>query len=235
MAKKTSLSPVGSVCKVDSLELFFIVTACFFKKVICNQLRLGYAVFFRREIILMSTNPAVLNTQRWVHEFIIGHNICPFAKKEVEKGSIHYEVYDGRQMEDALCCLMDLCRKLDEDDEIEAAMFIAPNGFSEFEEYLDLLDVANGLLVQQDYEGIYQLASFHPDYCFEGVDKADASHYTNRSPYPMLHIIREEGLEKVLERYPNPEAIPERNITYCQELGVDTLKEILKNCRKPGD
>ena len=198
----------------------------------CNHLRLGYAAFFLSEITLMSTNSVVLNTQRWVHEFIIAHNICPFAKKEVDKGSIHYEVYDGRQMEDALCYLMDLCRKLDEDNEIEAAMFIMPNGFAAFDEYLDLLDVANELLAEQEYEGVYQLASFHPDYCFEGVDEADASHYTNRSPYPMLHIIREEGLEKVLERYPNPEAIPERNITYCQELGVDTLKGILKDCRE---
>jgi len=180
----------------------------------------------------MSTNTVIMNTQGWVQHFIVAHNICPFAKKEVEKGSIHYEVYDGREMEDALCCLMELCRKLDENNEIEAAMFIMPNGFSDFDEYLDLLDVANGLLAQQEYEGIYQLASFHPEYCFEGVDKTDASHYTNRSPYPMLHIIREESLEKALERYPNPEAIPERNITYCQELGVDTLEGILKDCQK---
>ena len=125
---------------------------------------------------------------------------------------------------------MDLCRKLDEDEEIEAAMFIMPNGFSGFEEYLDLLDVANGLLVQQDYEGIYQLASFHPDYCFEGVDKADASHYTNRSPYPMLHLLRESRVETALAGHPNPETIPEDNIRRAEALGVEAMAATLREC-----
>ena len=157
----------------------------------------------------MSNETIVLQTKAWVKEFIVAHNICPFARKEFEAESILYDVYGGSDLEGALVCLIELCRKMDGDDNIEATLFILPSGFSDFDQYLDLLDVANHLLVQQEYEGIYQLASFHPNYCFEGVDAGDASHYTNRSPYPMLHIIREEQLEKVLERYPNPEEIPD--------------------------
>ncbi len=90
--------------------------------------------------------------------------------------------------------------------------------------------IANALIEKQGYEGIYQLASFHPDYCFEGVEQDDASNYTNRSPYPMLHLIREASLEKVLAHYPDPEKIPVRNIAYTQEMGQASLQHLLDSC-----
>jgi hypothetical protein len=121
---------------------------------------------------------------------------------------------------------------LDKDTDTETVLFIFAEAFRDFNDYLDLLDLANSLLQKQGYESVYQLASFHPYYCFQGVDIDDASHYTNRSPYPMLHIIGEAQLEKVLENYPNPETIPERNITYCQKLGVEALDSILRGCTK---
>lgn len=179
----------------------------------------------------MSDDAVVLQTRAWVKNFIVAHNICPFARKEFEADKIGYERYDETDLEGALIYLIELFQKMDDDEGIETTLLILPNGFSDFELYLELLDFANRLLVQQRYEGVYQLASFHPNYCFEGVDAADASHYTNRSPYPMLHVIREEPLERALERYPNPEEIPERNVEYCQELGAEKLEEILQGCR----
>jgi hypothetical protein len=83
---------------------------------------------------------------------------------------------------------------------------------------------------KQGYEGIYQLASFHPQYLFADSDENDPSNYTNRSPYPMLHILREASLEKVLESYPNPENIPERNIELTRSLGLETMQKLLAEC-----
>jgi hypothetical protein len=172
----------------------------------------------------------IQQTRAWVSDFIIAHNICPFARKELERGGIHYEVFQEHRVEETLTGFIELCQLLDKNGDIGTALFILPSSFIGFNDYLDLLDMANALLIKQGYEDVYQLASFHPDYCFEGADCDDASNYTNRSPYPMLHIIREDALEKALEKYPNPESIPERNIAYCRKLGKTALANILQDC-----
>jgi len=178
----------------------------------------------------ISSELVIQQTRAWVRDFIVAHNICPFARKELERGGIHYEACQEKKVEAALSGLIEMCQRLDVDGDTGTVLFILPASFIDFNDYLDLLDMANDLLLKQGYEGIYQLASFHPDYCFEGMDSDDASNYTNRSPYPMLHIIREAELEKILEKYPNPEAIPERNIDYCQKLGNAALARILQGC-----
>ncbi len=173
----------------------------------------------------------IAHTQNWISTFIINHAICPFAKREFDKGSIHYEVVAEDKTEEQLQALIQGCVELDTDINIETSLLIYPKGLSDFDDYLDFLAVATALLQKQHYEGVYQLASFHPDYCFEGVDRDDASNYTNRSPYPTLHLIREESLEKVLESYPNPEDIPERNIKYTRKLGTKMLADLLTNTK----
>ena len=90
-----------------------------------------------------------------------------------------------------------------------------------------LIATAAKLFVDQGYEGVYQLASFHPDYCFAGEDENDPANYTNRSPYPMLHIIREASIEQALKSYPNPELIPERNIELTRKLGLEKIRTLL--------
>ncbi|HIO97354.1 MAG TPA: DUF1415 domain-containing protein [Leucothrix sp.] len=169
----------------------------------------------------------ITHTQNWISTFIIGHNICPFAKREFDKGSIHYEVVVEKNIENQLQALIQICIQLDTSNAIETSLLIYPQGLSDFDNYLDFLAVANALLEKQNYEGVYQLASFHPDYCFDGENNEDASNYTNRSPYPMLHLIREESLEKALLSYPNPEEIPHRNIQYTRDLGVKILADLL--------
>jgi hypothetical protein len=178
----------------------------------------------------LSSELVIQQARAWVSDFIVAHNICPFARKELERGGIHYEVFQEHKVDAALSGLIEMCLRLDTDGSIGTVLFITPASFFSFNDYLDLLDMANDLLLKQGYEGVYQLASFHPDYCFEGIDMDDASHYTNRSPYPMLHIIREAELEKALEKYTNPETIPERNIAYCQKLGNAALANILQGC-----
>jgi hypothetical protein len=180
----------------------------------------------------MSKNPSdiIYYTKKWVNTFVIAHNICPFAKKPFINNSIKYHVVESHSLEEQLESLILSCLELDSDHNTETSLVIYPNGLDNFDDYLDFLAIANALLHKQGYEGIYQLASFHPDYCFAGVNSEDASHYTNRSPYPMLHLIREESLALVLTKYPNPENIPQRNIEYTRELGTKFLNQILKLC-----
>jgi hypothetical protein len=170
------------------------------------------------------------HTQNWVERMIMKYNICPFARREVERRSIRYAVIDESKMHNVLEALIKECQHLDENPEIETTLFIVPRGFEGFYPYLDLVDIANDLLIEQDYEGVYQLASFHPDYCFDGEPMDDPANYTNRSPYPTLHIIREVSMELALANYNDPESIPERNIAFAQKKGSDFFAKVLAGC-----
>ncbi len=178
------------------------------------------------------THPCIDHTKKWLSDVIIGHGFCPFAKREYDLGRIHYAVIEVSDTQSQLEQIIAHCSALDNDAERETSLLIFPTALSDFEEYLDLLEIANALLSDQGYEGIYQLASFHPDYCFDGVSPDDPSHYTNRSPYPMLHILREASVEAVLKTHPNPEIIPERNIQLTQELGLKIMQDALAACYK---
>jgi len=169
-------------------------------------------------------------TQCWLDRVIIKHNICPFAKKERDKGSIRFAINQSNDLSTALEELVLECEKLDDNPEIETTLFVLSKIALDFNEYLDLLEISNQLIIEQGYEGVYQLASFHPDYCFSGSDDTDPANYTNRSPSPTLHIIREESLERALQNYPEPELIPERNVVYCQSLGLEKMQKMLADC-----
>ncbi len=169
----------------------------------------------------MDNQHIVTRTKNWLGSFIIEHNICPFAKRVYDNDSIDYCVIHSAVLQTQLEGLIEACEKLDSDASIETSLLIYPQGLEAFDDYLDFLALANALLHKQGYEGIYQLASFHPDYCFAGVDNDDPANFTNRSPYPMLHLIRENGLEKALQHYPNPENIPQRNIDYLRKMDTD--------------
>ena len=174
-----------------------------------------------------SNQHAILNTLHWVDKVIIGENLCPFARKERDSKRIKTLCCNEADTAYTLQALLDEFRYLDNNPSTETTLFILPNTFLDFFDYLDLVDTANKLLQREDYEGIYQLATFHPSYLFAEAPADDTSHYTNRSPYPMLHIIREESLELALASFPNPEKIPERNITHAQALGADFFKKVL--------
>lgn len=177
-----------------------------------------------------SDQPYIADTQAWLQSVVIGHNICPFAKREMERGSIAYCVSHETAIESCLLQLMDECAHLDGDTRIETVLLIYPQAFAGFNDYLDFLYLAEALLQDQGYEGIYQLASFHPDYCFEGAAADDAANYTNRSPYPMLHLLRESSLEQAIAAYPDPENIPQRNIGLARKLGLAKMQAMLAAC-----
>lgn len=171
----------------------------------------------------------VRQTQCWIKNVIISHNICPFAKREFDRENIFYQLMP-KDLRQSLDALLQEFNRLDKAPNIPTTLIIYPEGLDDFSDYLDYYAIADQLLVDNGYEGTYQLATFHPDYCFDGSNNDDPANYTNRSPYPMLHIIREASLEKVLQNYPHPEEIPERNIRYTQELGLDKMKSLLDSC-----
>jgi len=164
----------------------------------------------------------------WIDKVIIGLNFCPFAKKEMERNTVRYAIFPTTQVNEALGNLLEELALLDQQQDIQTTLLVFPLGFADFETYLDMLELASSLIEQGGYAGIYQLASFHPDYCFDGEDQDDPANYTNRSPYPIVHILRESSIEAVLKRYPEPESIPENNIVKARELGSSFLQALLK-------
>ncbi|WP_159820863.1 DUF1415 domain-containing protein [Colwellia sp. 20A7] len=167
-------------------------------------------------------------TKQWLKEVIIALNFCPFAKKEFVNNTIYYHHSSADQVKAALHELIEQCRYLQAHDEIETTLIIYSDGFRSFERYLDLVDYGNDLLVESGFEGGFQLASMHPEYCFEGEDYDDSSNFTNRSPYPIIHIIREASMARVLSVYNEPEKIPENNIALANEKGTNFFQEILQ-------
>ena len=172
----------------------------------------------------------IVTTQNWLKTIIIAYNICPFAKRELERGSIRFSSNHDTEIESCLLKLMLECDRLDTDSCVETTLLIYGSAFTAFDDYLDFLELAETLLIEQGYEGIYQLASFHPDYCFEGAEPDDPANYTNRSPYPMLHLLREASIERAVATYPHPENIPQRNIELTRELGLVKMQTLLSAC-----
>lgn len=175
----------------------------------------------------------IAQTKKWINTVIVAHNYCPFAKREVDKGSVKYQVVHETEFNRLLNAVIQECEWLDNNADTETTLLIFPENLTEFKLFLDCLVLAEDALVSQSYEGVYQIASFHPDYCFQGADVNDPANFTNRSPYPMFHLIREASLQIALENHPDPESIPQRNIEYAREQGLDKMKHLLKQCIGP--
>jgi hypothetical protein len=171
-------------------------------------------------------NDIIDTTKSWIEKVVVGLSFCPFAAKPFKEGNIRYKVVDGKSLEQALTSLVIEMMFLDDNESTETTLIIFPDNFSDFNKYLELLDLSEQLLEKEGYEGVYQIASFHPKYLFAGTTDSDPSNYTNRSPYPMLHLLREESLEQAIEKHINADLIPEKNIQKATELGIDYFKNL---------
>lgn len=178
----------------------------------------------------ISSEKAIEQTRKWITDMVVGCNFCPFAARELKRNSIHYEVLLGAGLKITLETLVSECSRLDLDRNIETSFLILPGSFTDFDEYLSLVSLSEKLLKQANYEGIYQVAGFHPAYLFAGTNENDAANYTNRSPYPMLHLLREESIEKALENIADPGNIPERNMRFAREKGLAWMKMMREQC-----
>ena len=168
--------------------------------------------------------------RKWVGSFVVDLNICPFAKKELVKKRVRFAVTEAATEESLLMALESELELLNADPAIETTLLIHPRVLQDFGDYNQFLDLADGLLVQMELENIYQVASFHPDYQFAGTDPGDAENYTNRSPYPVLHLLREDSLDQVLSDSQDADQIPLRNIELMNALGKDKLQALLQAC-----
>lgn len=161
---------------------------------------------------------------------VVGYNLCPFAKRELVRNTVRFVVSEADTEEALLQDLQEELQRLVNEPAIETTLLIHPFVLSDFYDFNNFLDLADSVLIQLELEGIIQIATFHPQYQFGGTMPDDAENYTNRSPYPILHLLREASLESAIERYPDTEEIPARNIALMEELGVEKLKQLLKNC-----
>jgi hypothetical protein len=179
----------------------------------------------------MTTDEQVITqTKKWITDVVIGCNFCPFAAKVVKQQTVFYTVERSEKKAVCLEILLQECTRLDKDDTIETTFLIFPENFNLFEDYLDFVAIAEKLLKQHGYNGIYQLASFHPLYRFAKAPDDDAANYTNRSVYPMLHLLRESSIDKALEHYDQPDDIPEKNIHFSREKGLVYMKMLRDSC-----
>jgi len=172
----------------------------------------------------------VISVRRWVESVVVDLRLCPFAERELINNRVRFRVTDAANEELLLEALADELRLLGSDSAVETTLLIHPDLLQDFYDYNQFLDHADRLLVELQLDGIYQIASFHPEYRFAGTDPDDAENYTNRSPYPMLHIIREESLERAIADYPDIDQVPARNVELMYRLGVEKLKGLLAAC-----
>lgn len=183
----------------------------------------------------MDDDSVVRAVRQWVDSVVVGLNLCPFAKRELVNKRVRFSQAEATTEEQLLVALEAELELLNDDPSIETTLLIHAKVLQDFSDYNQFLNLADGLLAEMKLDGVYQVASFHPDYQFGGTDPSDAENYTNRSPYPLLHIIREESLERVIADYPNVEQIPARNIELMNELGSDKMAEIMRSCFDAAD
>ncbi|MFW9713479.1 DUF1415 domain-containing protein [Vibrio parahaemolyticus] len=173
-------------------------------------------------------NAITQQVDQWLNDVVIGLNLCPFAAKPQRNKQIKIFVSEATQeealLEDILLQLIELSTT--EPEKLETTLVVVPNMLQDFWDYNFCIDWVEALIKQQDWEGIFQVATFHPDYCFGGAEPEDDENLTNRSPYPIFHLIREESMEKVLKHYPDPESIPDTNIARVSALSEEERKKL---------
>ncbi|MDO6683403.1 DUF1415 domain-containing protein [Oceanobacter sp. 5_MG-2023] len=159
-------------------------------------------------------------TRHWVETLVIGEGLCPFAAPVMP--ALRIDICEHPDLDQATAEFMDLLTEVARADSetLPTALFVVPGLVKEFDEYWNWSLICEQLLVQMGYEGLLQLATFHPNYCFDGEPLDDPGNFTNRSPFPMLHIIREAHIEQALASVPFPERIPERNQKHLRRLGI---------------
>ena len=161
------------------------------------------------------------HTRQWLEKAVIGLNLCPFAKAPHVKNLVRISVSQARHLDGFL---EDLDRELQllgdtPADELETTLLVHPTLFPDFDTFNQMLYIADAAVVDNGLEGIVQIAPFHPDFQFEGTDSDDIGNYTNRSPYPTLHLIREDSIAKAAQAFPDASAIFERNIALLEKMG----------------
>ena len=172
---------------------------------------------------LPTTEDAIAATRRWLERAVIGLNLCPFAKAVYVKEQVRFVVSDASTPEALLEHLAEelLLLRDTPSEQIDTTLLIHPDVLTDFLDYNDFLENADAAIEALDLQGILQVASFHPDYQFAGTAPGDIGNYTNRSPFPTLHLLREASIDRAVEAFPEPDAIIERNLETLDKLGLE--------------
>ena len=171
-------------------------------------------------------------TLMWVDDIVIKHNFCPFARYVRTPNQIRCVVVAG-DAGDIIQSLSDELRHLEENESTATTLIaLTHSTIADFDEYLDVLAIGDNMLHDWGYSGTYQLASFHPNYVFDGSDVDDAENYTNRSPYPLLHLIREADISRYMKKEEDAEKIFSHNIEKAQALGCPYFENVLEGLKK---
>ncbi len=166
----------------------------------------------------------------WLSKIVIGLNLCPFAKAPFNKGQVKFIVTRADNDDALVQALSDALNQLAERpvSETETTVLIVPNWLQSFDDYNQFLDLADDIIVANELEGLLQVASFHPNYQFAETDADAAENYSNRSPFPLLHLLREDSVGKALESEQGADDIVQRNIATLNALGVEKIKALMK-------
>jgi hypothetical protein len=181
----------------------------------------------------VNAEQVVDTTRRWLEDVVIDLNLCPFAKRELVRERVRFSVTGATSEDDLIAALHGELQFLLDHPEVETTLLIHPGVLQDFGPYNVFLAVADELLAYLELDGVVQIASFHPAYQFEGTEPDAAENYTNRSPWPMLHLLREASLDTAIERYPDVDGIPERNIDLTNRLGAGHMRALLLACAAP--
>lgn len=170
-------------------------------------------------------------TQQWVQDVVIGCNFCPFAAKEFKNNTIRYVVETTVDLDVIGDVILEECELMLNDSGVETTLVILTGGFENFDEFMNLVYGVEDFLALNSLDQQFQVASFHPLYLFQDSEEGeDPANYTNRAPFPTLHILREDSVEKALLNFPNPELIPERNVQFATEKGLAYMKALSNLC-----
>lgn len=177
----------------------------------------------------MNQQEIIANTQHWLEKAVIGLNLCPFAKAVVVKQQVRYVVSEATEPAQLLEELQRELEHLAEanPEKLDTTLLIHPAVLQDFYDFNDFLDVADALLEDLELDGILQIASFHPDYQFADSMPDDIENYSNRAPYPCLHLLREDSIERAVEAVPDAANIYERNMQTLRELGLEGWQKLM--------
>lgn len=169
--------------------------------------------------------------RRWLEKAVIGLNLCPFAKSVYVKGQVRIAICQAQDRHALTAQLYEELQLLASTpaQQTDTTLLVVPCMFEQFSDFNDYLDIAEAVLDELELVGEIQLASFHPFYQFANTEPDDLSNYTNRAPYPILHLLREDSLDKAAEQYPDASVIFQRNVAVVQELGVDGWRRLLQD------
>ena len=171
---------------------------------------------------------AIPLVRKWLEQVVVGLNLCPFARGPWSRGEIRLVVCPAREDSGILECLEAELQFLADTprSEAETTVIILTAALGDFLDYNDFLGLAEERLVERDWEGVFQLASFHPHYQFDGTQPDDVENLTNRAPYPLLHLLREESVSEAVDSTPDPDEIPRRNIARMQSLTTNEIRDL---------